>query len=362
MDVLALPAAKLWQMIKILPFIGLLKKWMAISLKDFSKRFRDPFLQQAFPSVQYDMPEVPVGISLAFLGGLHNGDLGWPSGGSLKFTLAIEKRFRELGGKVQYQAKVDKILVEKNRAVGVRLTDGSEYRADLIISAADGRTTIFDMLEGNYINDRIEQYYSSPPGHLSMNLQVSLGVRRDFTGEPHAIVLLLDKPVTIAGEIRERLDIELYGFDPLMAPEGKAVLKVMLDSSYAYWKNLYHQGESYTTEKEKVAKVVIDLLEKRFPGIKARVEVIDVATPITTERFTGNWQGLQAYMQSGSMMATMFKGFTKTLPGLENFYMVGQWAGATIGISTVAIMGRNLIQSICKRDRRRFITSEPHQN
>lgn len=170
--------------------------------------------------------------------------------------------------------------------------------------------------------------------------------------------MLLDRPVTIAGEVRERLDIELYRFDPYMAPEGKAVLKVMFDSSYAYWKNLYHQGESYTAEKEKIARTVIDLLEKRFPGIKARVELIDVATPVTTERFTGNWQGLQAYIQPGNMMDSMLKGFTKTLPGLENFYMVGQWAGATIGVSTVAIMGRNLIKSICKRDRRRFVTSE----
>lgn len=178
MDILALPAGKPWQMIKMLPYIGLLKKWMTISLKDFSKRFKDPFLQQAFPSIQYDMPEIPTGTSLAFLGGLHNRDLGCPSGGSLKFSQAIEKRFQELGGEIRYRAKVDKIIVEQNRAVGVRLTDGTEYRADLIISAADGRTTIFDMLEGNYINDRISRYYSNPPGHLPIFARCSSRFRR----------------------------------------------------------------------------------------------------------------------------------------------------------------------------------------
>lgn len=362
LDMLALAAGNWWELIRMLPYLSLLKKWMTISLKDFSKRFKDPFLQQAFPFIQYGIPEIPVGISLAFLGGLHNRDLGWPSGGSLKFSQAIAERFSELGGNIKYKSKVERILVENNRAVGVRLADGTEYRAEWIISAADGRATIFDMLGEKYIDDRIRQYYNNPPSHLPMNLQVSLGVDRDFAGEPHAIVLLLDRPEQIAGELRERLNIELYGFDPSAAPKGKAVLKVMLDSSYAYWRNLHDQGEVYTAEKGRVAGIVIDLLEKRFPGIKAQVEVIDVATPVTTEHYTGNWQGLQAFALPGNMMGTMFKGFTKTLPGLDRFYMVGQWAGATIGISTVAIMGRNLIRSICNQDRRKFAVKESCPN
>jgi phytoene dehydrogenase-like protein len=358
LDILALPAVKPWELIKVLPYLRLLKKWMSITLQDFGKRFKDPFLRQAFPSIQYDIPEVPAGISLAFLGGMHNRDLGWFRGGSIPFSQAIAKRFLDLGGEIYYQSKVTKVLVENDRAVGVRLADGTEYRADRIISAADGRATIFDMLEGKYINERIQQYYNNLPSHIPMNLQISLGVNLDLAKEPHAIVLILNQPVLIAGEERARLDMELYGFDPSLAPPGKTVLKVMLDSSFAYWKKLYDEGEPYTAEKDRVAAQVIELLEKRFPSIRAHIEVIDVATPVTTERYTGNWQGLQAYMPLGNGLGAMFKGFTTTLPGLENFYMVGQWAGATIGISTVAIMGRKLIQRICKRDRRRFITNK----
>ena len=85
------------------------------------------------------------------------------------------------------------------------------------------------------------------------------------------------------------------------------------------------------------------------------VEVVDVATPRTTERYTGNWRGLQAYASSWRE-GLLGGGISKTLPGLENFHMVGQWAGATIGISTVAVMGRNLVKAICKRDGKRFVT------
>ena len=358
LDMLSFQAVKPLEMLRVLPYIGFLKKWMSTSLADYGKRFTEPFLQQAFPAIQYDIPGIPAGISMAFLGGLHNGDLGAFSGGSLKFSQAIEGRYQELGGKVQYKAKVVKVLVENHRAVGVRLADGAEYRADFVISAADGRSTIFDMLEGKYTDNRISRYYQNPPAHLPMSLQVSFGVNRDFSGESHAMVLLLDKPVTIAGEARERLDIELYGSEFSAAPDGKSVLKVMVDSSFAYWKNLAGQDDAYAAEKARVAGVVLDLLEKRFPGIKSQIEVVDVATPVTTERFTGNWQGLQAYAPAWGMLESMLKGFTQRLPGLKNFYMVGQWAGATIGISTVAIMGRKLIQRICKRDRRKFVTRE----
>jgi len=53
-------------------------------------------------------------------------------------------------------------------------------------------------------------------------------------------------------------------------------------------------------------------------------------------------------------MGAMLRGFTRTLPGLANFHMAGQWAEAMIGISTAAISGRNAVRSICKRDGRRF--------
>ena len=38
----------------------------------------------------------------------------------------IEQRYRDLGGQISYGARVEKILVEDRRAVGVRLADGTE--------------------------------------------------------------------------------------------------------------------------------------------------------------------------------------------------------------------------------------------
>jgi phytoene dehydrogenase-like protein len=358
-DMLSMPAGGIREMLGMAVHGPLIARWMAMDLERFSKRFKDPFLRRAFPTIQYDLDEVPVGISLSFLGGLGRGDLGYPKGGSLEFSRTIARRYAELGGEIAYGSPVEKVICEKDRAVGVRLSDGSEHRADRIVSNADGRSTILGMLDGRYMDGRIRAYYEKPlVDHQQFALQVSFGIARDLSREPHSIVLFLTEPLTIAGETKDRLDLELFGFDPSLAPAGKSVLKVILDSRYAYWKELSRDPGSYKAEKKRVVETLLPALERRFPGFIRQVEVTDVSTPVTTERITGNWQGLQSWPPKGvSFLSVMRKGFTKTLPGLKGFSMVGQWASCTIGISTAALMGKRLVKELCAQDGLRFRTS-----
>jgi phytoene dehydrogenase-like protein len=340
----------------ILPKAALLAHWGKLTLEDLGQRFQRPLLQQAFPTLQYDFAKVPVLVHLAFLAACHTRQMGWPVGGSLRLARSVEKRYQSLGGDVHYRARVEEILVEGDHAVGVRLTDDSEERGDWVISAADGYSTVFNLLGGKYLNNRLRAYYAAAPQRQEMSLQVSLGVARDLSQEPRAITLFLERPLEVAGEPRPRLDLELFGYDPSMAPAGKGVIKVMLASSHSYWKALREQGAAYAEEKERVAEALIGTLAQRFPGLKEQVEVIDVATPLTTERFTGNYHGLQAWGEPGAGLTSVLSGKPETVPGLGAFYMVGQWA-STIGLSTVAINGRKLVGKICHQDGKTFHTN-----
>ena len=341
--------------LKMLPFLRAYGKWKKTSIQDFASRFSDPFLREVFLLV-FDLPDFPMLPVLATLAWMHNRDAGYPIGGSLAFSQAIESRYLDLGGEIHYKSRVEKILVENNRAMGVRLADGTEHRADVVISAADGHATIFDMLEGKYISDKIRGYYEELPIFQPV-IQVSLGVARDFSDEPHTVIYPLEKPITIAGEVQKSLGVKNYCFDPTLAPSGKSVVAVLIGSNYEYWKNLYAEREDYEAEKQQIATAVIDQLEKRFPGITAQIEVADVATPITYERYTGNWQG----SFEGWLITTKTFGMSmsKTLPGLENFYMVGQWVEPGGGLPPAALSGRNVIQIMCKQDKKRFVTQVP---
>ena len=65
----------------------------------------------------------------------------------------------------------------------------------------------------------------------------------------------------------------------------------MFHSDHAYWQVLQEDAARYTAEKERIAVQVISLLDERYPGLAGQVEMQDVATPLTWERYTGNWRG-----------------------------------------------------------------------
>jgi phytoene dehydrogenase-like protein len=346
--------------IKMLPLMSTLMKFGKITIKDYSGKFSDPFLHKAFPTIQYDIAEVPTLVPLLFLSVQNNGDAGWPIGGSKALSENIAKRYLDLGGQVIYNKKATKIIVNDYKAVGVKLEDGSEHYADWVVSNADGYQTIYNLLEGKFTTVAIDAYFKAYPKLQSFGLEVWYGVNMELKGEPHAIVRFLDHPITVEGAIRDKLDIEVFNFDPTMAPKGKTVVKVVMESDYDYWKALSADPEAYKKEKQKVADQVAEQLEKRFPSFLSKIEAVDVATPLTVERWTGSHRGCQAWPAPTELQKEISKnGLFKTLPGLSNFYGVGQWAGGTIGLSTVSLMGRNVIRDICKADGKKFQTTTP---
>lgn len=355
-EVISSPIEGLKVLLKMLPFLRWFLKWRGISINDYSRRFRNPFLKEAFLKAfagEMDMPALAMLMTLSWL---NNGTAGYPLGGSLEFSRAMERRYLGLDGEIAYRSRVAKILVENGRAVGVRLADGSEHRADWVISAADGHTTIFEMLEGKYAGKKIRGYYENFPLFQPL-VYIGLGVNRafdDFPSSVGGVNFPLAEPVHLGGKEITRLGVMIYNFDPSLAPPGKTILKVMFPVDYDWWKTLAQDPARYRAEKERIADQVAALLDRRFPGLAAQVEMRDVATPLTFERYTGNWRG----SYEGWLMTTRTFGLQmpKNLPGLGNFYMAGQWVEPGGGVPTAAMSGRNAIRKICKKDGKRFKT------
>jgi phytoene dehydrogenase-like protein len=357
----AIDSGSFWKMILLLLWEPSLLRWMRMNMRTYAKRFSDLFLRRAFTELVYSNPDAPLFFHLLrHVGGI-NGDIQWPIGGASELAKSIEKRYLALGGKVHYRSRVEKILVENDRAVGIKLTDGGEYRADIIISNADGRKTILDMLDGKYINETVHGYCTPSVDETPFAVNVCLGIDRDLSGEPSSLVLLLDKPMTIANHQYENIEAQVYGFDSCMAPTGKGTIKVELWASYAYWKQLYTEDrEKYKQEKQKVAEQIIEILESHFPGIKDQVEVVDVYTLMTWERYMGGTQGWFNFPNRKidfSMKEDLSdKKFKTTLPGLANFFFVGVWATMMGSLPHNANSGKMIIRRICKKDGKEFKT------
>lgn len=349
------PSDMLRMMGSMLPYWRQLMKWARVSNRDFAARFRSSLLREGLLAMW--PPQFPVMFLMMTLAWMHKRTAGYPLGGSLPFARAIEKRYFDLGGKISYKSKVVKILVENDCAVGIKLDDGTEHRADYVLSAADGYATIFEMLGGKYLNDKIRSYFNELL-IFDPIIFVGLGVNRSFEDSPKIISGIdfpLEKPVNCAGTEYNRLSVRIHNFDTTLAPQGKTVITSMIPANYDAWKSLHEDINRYKAEKERIADAVVDVLDKRFPGLKAQVEMKDVATPVTFRRYTGNWQGsIEGWMITPK---TWNLRMSKTLPGLDNFYMVGQWVEPGGGVPTCVMSGRWVTQILCKRDKKAFVTT-----
>lgn len=338
------------------PHMAEVNKWVRISVGEFAARFQDPFLRRALPFI-FGGGDMPMMVFLMFLAPMEHGDCGVPEGGSAGFSQAIAHRYTSLGGQIHYRARVEEVLEKRGKAIGVRLADGTIHHADVVISAADGRTTLYKLLGGRHMSDYQRHAYETWPAFASV-VQVSLGIKRDLSAEPQSHGWLLDDPIEIAGHPHNSMGVKHYCYDPNLAPKGKSVVQVMLIGDYDYWKRLAAEDrERYDAEKQQTATRVIDFLEGRYPGITQDIEAVDVTTPLTTERYTANYRGsIQGWAVAGEILQ---KGLEKTVPGLENFYMIGQWVETGGGLPGVAPSGRRIIQILCHRDGKRFTTSVP---
>jgi len=82
------------------------------------------------------------------------------------------------------------------------------------------------------------------------------------------------------------------------------------------------------------------------------VEMTDVATPYTTWRATGNFQGsYRGWLPTPRVaVATV----PRTLPGLQHFVTAGHWTVPGGGAPATLLSGRHAVQLVCRRDGRPF--------
>lgn len=327
------------------PLLPTLSRYGKLTMADYSRRFTNPILRKFFTAGVGDLSLLAIVFSLAWMA---QGNAGYPIGGSLRMIGLIEDNYRKLGGRIRFRARVERILVEDGRAVGVALRGGEELRADVVVSAADGHATIFDMLGGRFTDDRIRKVYETYKPFPSY-VQVSLGVDADLRGEPGFVLLLLDDALQVdPGTNTDAVAFRVFNFDPTSAPAGQtAVVCALMTYDHEHWCGLREKDTArYEAEKERVAAGVTAVFEGRFPKARGRVEVVDVATPATVVRYTGNWRGsMEGWLYTP---ATGIRMLPCVLPGLRDFYMVGQWIAPGGGLPSGLMTGRAVAKRIAK--------------
>ncbi len=344
------------------PFMRPYRKWSKVSGTEVAARFKDPALAEVFRALW--PPEMNFFFMIVNMARMSARSDGYPLGGSLPMARNVERRYLDLGGELRCGTRVEKVLVESgpdgDRAVGVRLADGTEERTDVVVSAADGYATIFDMLDGRYVGETFRKLFDAGTTFPAL-LFLGIGIEGTLDGyEPavSGISLPFTEPLVAGSATKDRMTLHPYTHDPRMAPDGKTVMTAMIEADPDYWCGL-REGDRgrYRAEKQRVADVVVAELDRRWPGLAERVEMLDVATPATTVRYTGNWKGsFEGWLATPEYSSGELP---KTLPGLAGFYMAGQWVAPGGGLPPGVMTARQVQQLICKADGVEFRTSVP---
>jgi phytoene dehydrogenase-like protein len=173
----------------------------------------------------------------------------------------------------------------------------------------------------------------------------SFGVEQPYSDAPGLLSLDGLEPQQIAGRTEERLYVRVCNDDASYGPAGHCVLQCMVPTSYDFWATC---GDRYSTEKDSVARAVLQRLEPHFPKLTASLRMTDLATPLTYWNMARSWRGaFEGWMPTAE---SLFGHVRKELTGVAGLYLAGQWVEPGGGVPTAILSGRQAAQLLCERD------------
>jgi len=333
-------AMNMGEMLGMLPLLPKMGKLSNMMVTEYTARFTNPALRAVLNHV-VGSDSNSMGL-IATLATLTSGDGGYPKGGSLAMALGMAKRYEALDGKIVYNSRVEKVIMENGCAKGV-IASGEKLSADAVIVTQDTLAAI-DHLFDKPLNEPWMQEMRKNTRPL-LNIFVSLGVEADLSTLPGSMMFSLEKPMTIGGAKVEIIGAYNYATYEGYAPKGcTALTSVIMGDSYDFWKKCKEDG-SYEKEKKKVGDTIIELISEKWPQISGKIAVVDVATPLTYERYCGSYKGSwMSNMRKGQQMSA----YSIANENLKNLYFAGQRMAPPGGLPIAFDTGRKAVQYLCK--------------
>ena len=352
------PANKPMEMWKVKDYISMgknmadfpkvMKEFGKISLEEYSKRFRSPLLQKLMCDY---LPKSYCAYSfLVSYATMADGNGNIPMGASLQMSLRMERKFKELGGKIFYNSSIDEIVLEKKTATGIRLAGGEFVPADYVIPAIDVHPLFHKLLPEKYMPKEIKEAYDAPANYpATSGFQVAFAVSEKFSrGE--TIFIDID-PIKVGSRSFDRMYVKSYGYDPIFIKDGKQVIQTCItqtDEDFLFWKAL--SREEYDKIKKELTIEVEKRIVKAFPELTGDMEFLDAWTPLTYERYCNAYHGsYMSFVTTPSGKQIKMKG---KLKGIDNLYLAGQWTNSPGGLPVAVASGKFAVQRILKGEKR----------
>ena len=324
---------------------------------------RDPKLKGIVSAqwIYYGLPPSKIAsfyYALPAIGHLEQGGY-YPRGRSQTISDALAKSIETRGGKLMLNTRVERILTQNGAAYGVQCVGGQQFLARAVVSNASAGQTFYRFLdEDPESDDGSFAAYKERMAGFSTSLssfQVFLGLNRDLVGKleipDSEIFLEPGYDLEAAYQAARQADVETSGmcvtlYDNLFnaySPRHKNTVNLAVLQGFDQWEPFaedYWAGRkaAYNAEKERMARVLIARAEEAvLPGLSKAIEVLEVGTPLTNLRYTGNDRGaIFGWDQTLDNSGDRRVGHATPI---QNLYLAGAWTRPGHGYGPVIQSG-----------------------
>ena len=351
-----------WKLKITMPFFPLLypnvtklsKYTVGRWLDEFIKNEELKFILQA-NLVYYS--DDPYKLSMLYFSAAQSSYIGggghFIKGGSQQLSNYLAEKIEAAGGQVLLGKKVNSILMKNNRAAGVSFSDAFNdasaprevYASAVIANAAV--PLVKKMLPrrqalklGGYAAEGLEESCSLISLYIGFNTDLkSLGVKHYSTflygdaGDSIKTVSAMHR--SNDWQRKPFVFVDYSQIDSGLAPKGKTFGVICAADYLEHWEHL--SDEEYKQEKKRTAGILLERLEREFPGITAYIEYFEVGTAKTIQSYTLNPKGTpygyaQTPEQSG-LKRPQIKSPVK------NLYFASAWSFPGAGFTGAIISG-----------------------
>lgn len=240
----------------------------------------------------------------------HYFDGGWyPKGGARSLPKAFIKALRRHGGELRVRARVERLLLEGGRVVGVELTGGEQLRARHVVSNADPHAT-YRLVPREVLPWRLRRRLDHTPYSVAaLSLFLAAEVDPRALGMTSGNVWWLASPDVeetyryaaapdplARGPVPGVFVTCTTAKDPGKRKDGIATFEVfsfVSAAAFAPWRDTRY-GErppAYDAFKDALADRMLDGVERAVPGLRERLVFRSVGTPLTNTHYVAATEG-----------------------------------------------------------------------
>lgn len=293
----------------------------------------------------------------------NRGSVSQPAGGMSSISEALAQSARDNGATIRTGMPVKRIVVENGRVAGVETESGENFSSRLVVSNADPKTTIMDLVNPRHVETGFTRriYNNRARGnaaklHLALDgLPAVRGLERKSFADRLIIapdMNYVERAFNPAkyGEISPQpvMEISFPSIrDTELAPAGKHVMSAILQ--YVPYRR---RGGWDDDAREAVKQLAISKIAEYAPDLPGRIVAAELLTPSDIEKefriAGGHWHHGELTLDQFLFVRPVAGAAQYAMP-LDGLYLCGAGCHPGGGISGAA--GRNAARAILKREK-----------